>query len=136
MIVSIDFTDVTLVSEDTYQRLPWYDHDTMMTLITIVTISQRVFCKSVFSEGVLSESVFFKGVFSESVFSVTRRSRSDEGHLLTELLTYWVGVLSDFTDVTLVREDTFRIFDWCDPDDSGDHDDLSSDESDLVMKFI
>ena len=42
------------------------------------------------------------------VFSVTRRSRSDESHLLTN----WVSVSIDFTDVTLVvvSDDTYRDF--------------------------
>ena len=39
------------------------------------------------------------------IFSVTRRSRSDESHLLTYLLSEsW---LADSTDVTLVSEDTY-----------------------------
>ena len=37
-------------------------------------------------------------------FSVTRRSRSDESHLLTHSLS----VLIDMTDVTLVSDDTYR----------------------------
>ena len=65
------------------------------------------------------------------VFSVTRRSRSDESHSLTESLTYWVSVLIDFTDVTLVSDDTYRRLYWCDPDDPDD-----PDESYLVMKVI
>ena len=40
--------------------------------------------------------------------SVTRRSRSDESHSLTYLLTYSLSVLIDFTDVTLVSDDTYR----------------------------
>ena len=51
---------------------------------------------------------------SYPLFSVTRRSRSDESHLLTYLLThlltylltYLLSVSIDFTDVTLVSEDT------------------------------
>ena len=43
----------------------------------------------------------------------------------------WVGVLIDFTDVTLVSDDTYRRLYWCDPDDSDD-----PDESYLVMKVI
>ena len=54
-----------------------------------------------------------------TVFSVTRRSRSDESHSLT----YWVGVSIDFTDLTLVSDDTYRRLYWCDPDDPDDHDD-------------
>ena len=57
-------------------------------------------------------------------FSVTRRSRSDESHLLTYLL----DVSIDFTDVTLVSDDTRRRYYWCDPDDP--------DENYLVMKVI
>ena len=38
-----------------------------------------------------------------SIFSVTRRSRSDESHLLT----YSLSVSIDFTDVTLVSDDTY-----------------------------
>ena len=56
VIVSIDFTDVTLVSEDTYRRLHWCDQ----------------------------ECIFRKCMFQKCIFSVTRRSRSDESHLLTE----------------------------------------------------
>ena len=40
------------------------------------------------------------------VFSVTRRSRSDESHSLTYLL----DVSIDFTDVTLVSDDTIEDF--------------------------
>ena len=36
---------------------------------------------------------------------------------LSHLLTYWVSVLIDFTDVTLVSDDTYRRLYWCDPDD-------------------
>ena len=60
--------------------------------------------------------------------SVTRRSRSDESHSLTYLLTYLLSVSIDFTDVTLVSDDTYRRLYWCDPDDP--------DESYLVMKVI
>ena len=61
------------------------------------------------------------------MFSVTRRSRSDECDLLTD----WVSVSIDFTDVTLVSDDTYRRLYWCDPDDPDD-----PDESYLVMKVI
>ena len=44
--------------------------------------------------------------FAKCIFSVTRRSRSDESHSLTDLLTYLLDVSIDFTDVTLVSEDT------------------------------
>ena len=63
-------------------------------------------------------------------------------HSLTYWLSNWVSVLIDFTDVTLVSEDTFRRLHWCDPDDSDEHDDpndrwkLSGDESYLVKKVI
>ena len=60
--------------------------------------------------------------------SVTRRSRSDESHSLTYLLTDWVDVIIDFTDVTLVSDDTYRRLNWLDPDDP--------DESYLVMKVF
>ena len=43
-------------------------------------------------------------------------------------VTYWISVLIDFTDVTLVNDDTYRRLYWCDPDDP--------DESYLVMKVI
>ena len=56
-------------------------------------------------------------------------------------VTYWVtnllSVSIDFTDVTLVSEDTYRRLHWCDPDDHNDHDDhddLMTDESYLMMK--
>ena len=73
-----------------------------------------------------------------NIFSVTRRSRSDESHLLTELLS----VSNVFTDLTLVSDDTCRRLYWYDPDDSDEHDDpdirwkLSGDESYLVIKVI
>ena len=57
-------------------------------------------------------------------FLASQSSRSDESHLLTE----WVSVLIDFTDVILVSDDTYRRLYWCDPDDP--------DESYLVMKVI
>ena len=60
------------------------------------------------------------------IFSVTRRSRSDESHSLTD----WVDVLIDFTDVTLVSEDTYRRLYWWDPDDSDDHDDHDNRDDD------
>ena len=47
---------------------------------------------------------------------------------VTYSLSHWVSVLIDFTDVTLVSDDTFRRLFWCDPDDP--------DESYLVMKVI
>ena len=42
------------------------------------------------------------------IFSVTRRSRSDECDLLTESLI----VRTDFTDVTLVSQDTFKRLEY------------------------
>ena len=69
------------------------------------------------------------------IFSVTRRSRSDESHSLSEWVSEWVSqwviVSIDFTDVTLVSDDTYRKLHWCDPDHSDD-----PDESYLVMKVI
>ena len=50
---------------------------------------------------------------------------------LTELLSNWVDVSIDLTDVTLVSDDTYRRLYWCDPDYSDD-----PDESYLKMKFI
>ena len=70
---------------------------------------------------------------------------------VTYLLTYSLSVLIDFTDVTLVSDDTYRRLYWCDPDYSDGPDDpdecysvvkvinwwkLSSDESYLVVKVI
>ena len=52
-------------------------------------------------------------------------------HWVTDLPTNWVDVLIDFTDVTLVSDDTYRRLYWCDPDDPDD-----PDESYLVMKVI
>ena len=46
--------------------------------------------------------------FNGRVISVTRRSRSDESHLLTHSLSHSLSVSIDFTDVTLVSDDTFR----------------------------
>ena len=34
-----------------------------------------------------------------------------------EWVTEWVSVSIDFTDVTLVSDDTHRRLYWCDPDD-------------------
>ena len=65
------------------------------------------------------------------VFSVTRRSRSDESHWLTHSLTESLSVSIDFTDVTLVSDDTYRRLCWCGPDQSD-----GPDESYLVMKVI
>ena len=47
---------------------------------------------------------------------------------VTNLLTNLLSVGIDFTDVTLVSDDTYRRLYWCDPDDPG--------ESYLVMKVI
>ena len=71
------------------------------------------------------------------VFSITRRSRSDESHLLTYSLTHWVIVRIDLTDVTLVNDDAYIRLYWCDPDyPDGPDDPDESDESYLVMKVI
>ena len=48
-------------------------------------------------------------------------------------VTHWVDVLIDLTDVTLVSDDTIRRLYWCDPDDP---DEVSSDESYLVVKVV
>ena len=50
---------------------------------------------------------------------------------LSHLLTYWVIVSIDFTDVTLVSDDIYRRLYWCDPDYPDD-----PDESYQVMKVI
>ena len=50
------------------------------------------------------------GTLRNTIFSVTRRSRSDVGHWLTYLLTDWLDVSIDLTDMTLVCE---RLG-WCD----------------------
>ena len=71
--------------------------------------------------------VFFQCLASQDALEVMR---------VTELLSYWVtelltellSVSIDFTDVTLVSDDTYRRLYWCDPDDP--------DESYLVMKVI
>ena len=47
---------------------------------------------------------------------------------VSEWVSNWVSVSIDFTDVTLVSDDTYRRLYWCDPDDP--------DESYLVMKVI
>ena len=79
-------------------------------------------------------------IIPKCIFSVTSRSRSDESHWVTESLSHSLSVSIDFTDVTLVSDDTFRRLYWYDPDDSDEHDDpdnrwkLSGDESYLVMK--
>ena len=46
-------------------------------------------------------------------------------------VTDLLSVLIDFTDVTLVSDDTYRRLYWCDPDHPND-----PDESYLVMKVI
>ena len=63
----------------------------------------------VLSWGILSRQIWCRADitswFEKRLFSVTRRSRSDVSHLLTESLTEsW---LADLTDVTLVSEDTY-----------------------------
>ena len=63
----------------------------------------------------------------KDIVSVTRRSRSDESHSLTD----WLDVSIDFTDVTLVSDDNYRRLYWCDPEHSED-----PDESYLMMKVI
>ena len=53
---------------------------------------------------------------------------------VTESLSESLSVRIDFTDVTLVRDDTYRRLYWCDPDYPDGPDDL--DESYLVIKVI
>ena len=50
---------------------------------------------------------------------------------VSESVSQWVSVSIDFTDVTLVSDDTYRRLYWCDPDHSD-----GPDESYLVMKVI
>ena len=50
---------------------------------------------------------------------------------VTESLSHLLSVSIDFTDVTLVSDDTYWRLYWCDPDDPHD-----PDESYLVMKVI
>ena len=50
---------------------------------------------------------------------------------VTHSLTYLLSVSTDFTDVTLVSDDTYRRLFWCDPYDPDD-----PDESYLVIKVI
>ena len=45
-------------------------------------------------------------------------------HSLTYSLSHWVSVLIDFTDVTLVSDDTYRRLYWFDPDDPDDPDEV------------
>ena len=45
-----------------------------------------------------------------------------------------LSVSIDFTDVTLVSDDTYRRLFWCDPDYPDDPDD--PDENNLVIKVI
>ena len=66
------------------------------------------------------------GIKVQAIFSVTRCYKSDK--------SYWLSVLIDFTDVTLVSDDTYRRLYLCDPDYPDGPDD--SDESYLVMKVI
>ena len=59
----------------------------------------------------------FRDLTDMTLFSVTRRSRTDVVHSLTD----WVMVSIDLTDVTLVSDDTFRrLVTWV------THDHLSS----------
>jgi len=67
------------------------------------------------------------------MFSVTRRSRSDESHLLTESLSHLLSVSVDFTDVTLVIEDTYRRPDPDDPEEHDDPDDHEKAFSEIVF---
>ena len=50
---------------------------------------------------------------------------------VTYSLTESLSVSIDFTDVTLVSDDTYKRLYWCDPDDPDD-----PDESYLAMKVI
>ena len=69
--------------------------------------------------------------FSFSCFSFSFLASQDaiEVMSVTDSLTYLLSVLIDLTDMTLVRDDTYRRLFWCDPDHP-DH----PDESYLMMK--
>ena len=54
---------------------------------------------------------------------------------VAESLTESLSVRIDFTDVTLVSEDTYRRLYWCDPDDPSDPDDLV-DHDDTGEKYL
>ena len=73
---------------------------------------------TIFSE--LAETTFPFGELVQ-LLSVTRCSRTDESHSLTESLS----VSIDFTDVSLLSEDTYGRPDPVDPGEHDDHDDPS-----------
>ena len=64
-----------------------------------------------------------------SLFSASKDTI--EAMRVTEWVSETPSASIDFTDVTLVSDDTYRILYWCDPDYSDD-----PDESYLVMKVI
>ena len=118
--------NLDIVKADTW--IWWFEKSKLMHILLVIHfINDLAFLQDheLANEGY---PIFAKKVkvlfWRHTVFSVTRRSRSDESHSLTE----WVGVSIDFTDVTLVSDDTYRRLYWCDPDDP--------DESYLVMKVI
>ena len=61
---------------------------------------------------------------------------------VAESLAEWVSVCIDFTDVTVVSEDTCRRLHCCNPDDPDDHDDYDDfddpddDHDDPEMIFV
>ena len=74
-----------------------------------------------------------KCIFQKCIFLKCFLASQDalEVMRVTDLLTNWLDVSIDFTDVTLVSDDTYRRLYWCDPDYPDD-----PDESYLVMKVI
>ena len=83
MSVTIDFTDVTLVSEDTYQRLHWWDPDDSDEHDD--HIDQNVFPENVFSENVF----FFLKVYFLKVYLASQDAL--EVMRVTDLLTDWLS---------------------------------------------
>ena len=120
------------MSEDTYRRLHWCnpddhnDHDDHENHDD--DHDEYIFRKRIFQECIILKYIFWKCIIWKCIFlsvfvSVTRRSRSDESHSLTDWVTELLSVSIDFTDVTLVSEDTYRRLHWYDPDDRNEHDD-------------
>ena len=66
--------------------------------------------------------------FKNSTFFENMSFLASQDALEVMRVTDWVIVSIDFTDVTLVSDDTSRRLYWCDPDDP--------DKSSLVMTVI
>ena len=60
-----DFTDVTLVSEDTYQRLPWYDHDDHDDPDYL---NDHDDWKCIFPKCILQKCIFWRSTFRNCIF--------------------------------------------------------------------